>query len=46
MTLKGATLVASLLGNKPIITGLSKEISIGKLNNPLNNYNYANEIHD
>jgi hypothetical protein len=36
MTLKGATLVASLHGNRQIITDLLEEISIGKLNN--NNY--------
>lgn len=33
MILRGATLVASLLGNKPIIIGGLKETSIGQLNN-------------
>jgi len=32
MTLREATLVASLLGRLPIIIGGLKEISIGKLN--------------
>jgi hypothetical protein len=32
MTLREATLVASLLGNRQIITGLPEEISIGQLN--------------
>jgi hypothetical protein len=33
MTLKGATLVASLHGSRQTTTGLPEEISIGKLNN-------------
>ena len=41
MILKGATLVASLLGLWQIITGLLMAINIGKLNNPLNKQHYG-----